>query len=476
MQPPRDGGWFLTGTSRRPLIAFANRLPIVQGPDGWRSADGGLASALRPALQGGTWVGWDGGTQLPSRVEGLDIDLIPVPMTRTEVQSHYYGFSNRTLWPLLHDLIEQPVFEERWWSTYREINQRFAEAIVDVPTRRDPILWVHDYHLMLVPRFLREVRSKSAILYFLHTPFPAPELFSRVPWRRELLSGLLGADVVSFHTEAYRANFMRTCAKCLEECEVEDSNIRMPDGRIVRTTAHPISIDAEDFSKAAVSPRVQQDVYRLKKQFIGRRLLLGVDRLDYTKGIFERLRAFEAVLERRADLRRKISLVQIAIPSRSEVKEYRQLRASIEAEVGRINGRFTEPGGEGPVKYMHRTISKNLMLAYYRVADVALVTPLKDGMNLVAKEFVVTQGATEGSGVLILSEFAGAAEELVQALMCNPYDIDDLADRMEEALAMPLAQRAERMAAMAETVGKRDVKRWVSEVLADVPEVPSPPL
>jgi trehalose 6-phosphate synthase len=448
-------------------VAYANRLPVSRGRQGWRPSAGGLVSALRPALESrhGAWVGWDGGAgNLPRRVEGLDIELLPVSLSRREVEDYYHGFANRTLWPLLHGLIEQPVFERRWWAAYRDVNERFAA----VEAGGGGLRWVHDYQLMLVPSLLRRARVRGPIGFFLHVPFPPPEIFARLPWRAQVLEGLLGADVVSFHTERYRANFVRACARLRDgigDVRVEGRTIALPRRRVV-TVAHPISIDARTLAEDARSGATERSLRGLRAQFSGRRILLGVDRLDYTKGIIERLRAVELLLEGRPELRGRLALVQIAVPSRGEIREYRELRRHVEELVGRINGRFTDPGGDVPVYYLYGAVPRERLLAYYRLADVCLVTPLADGMNLVAKEFVTAQAATGGAGALVLSEFTGAAVELRDALPCNPFDVAGLGAAIEAALGLDEDDRRRRIERMAAAVARRDIHWWTEQELA----------
>jgi alpha,alpha-trehalose-phosphate synthase [UDP-forming] len=445
------------------LVAYANRLPVSKGRLGWRPSSGGLVAALRPALETtpGAWVGWDGGAaDVPRRIEGLELDLCPVALSRREVEEYYHGFSNRTLWPLLHGLIEQPVFEQRWWRTYRDVNERFAE----VATGPAAIRWVHDYQLLLVPELLRRAGAAGPIGFFLHIPFPPPELFARLPWREQVLAGLLGADAVGFHTEGYRDNFVRTCVRVRDDVRVRGETLEL-DGRLVRTAAHPISIDAAATAEQARSSGVDRCLRGLRSQFGSRRVLLGVDRLDYTKGILERLRAIELLLEQRPYLRGRIALVQIAVPSRGEVREYRDLRRHVEELVGRINGRFTDPGGDVPIYYLYRSVPFERLLAYYRLADVCLVTPLADGMNLVAKEFVVAQDAAGGAGVLVLSEFTGAAAQLREALPCNPFDVEALAGTIELALELDEDDRRGRIRRMGAATARDDVYRWVRQEL-----------
>jgi alpha,alpha-trehalose-phosphate synthase [UDP-forming] len=437
-----------------------------------RAAAGGLVTALRPALEsrGGSWVGWGGGAEVPRRAPGLDVDLFGVHLSRREVEDYYHGFSNRTLWPLLHGWLEPPVFELDWWRTYRRVNERFAAVELPPHDGPDPILWVHDYQLMLVPALLRAKGRRGLIGFFLHIPFPAAELFARLPWRVQLLEGLLGADVVSFQTGEYRDNFLEACRR-LEDLEVVGSAVVLGSGRRVEVTATPISIDAADFARRATSPGVERALRQLRAQFAGRRVMVGVDRLDYTKGILERLRAFELLLEQRPHLRGTLAFLQVAVPSRGEVREYRELRQQVEQLVGHVNGRFTEPGHDVPVHYLYRGVTADRLLAYYRLADVGLVTPLRDGMNLVAKEFVVVQDACECGGALVLSEFTGAASELLEALPCNPFDLEAVAGSIELALELDLVDRRRRLRSMAGRVHEHDVYWWADRELEAIEAV-----
>jgi trehalose 6-phosphate synthase len=458
----------------RPVVAVANRLPVHAGDDGWQLSPGGLVTALRPVMsaRSGAWVGWDGGTKgTPTRLPELSIELAPVQLTAGQVRDYYHGFSNRTLWPLLHNAIEKPVFDRGWWKAYCDVNQRFAGSAGDaLDATPDALLWVHDYHLLLVPQLVRAARPEQRTGIFLHTPWPSPDIFSRVPWRKDLLHGPLGADVISFHTENYRKNFVRSCGRLLgsDGVRVRGNDLVLPGGRIVRTTASPISIDVGQFAGLAAGKDTQEDIAALREQFAGRTLLLGVDRLDYTKGIVERLNAFEMLLERRPELREKLVLVQVAVPSRDDVREYRQLRSQVEQIIGRINGRFTAPGHDVPVHYLYRGLPPEQLVAYYAAADVMLVTPLVDGMNLVAKEYVAVQHATGSIGALVLSEFTGAANELKDAVLCNPFDVEGLSGLVERALELPAAARRRAMTAMGRRVNGHDVHRWVDGQIADI--------
>ncbi len=461
-----------TAAPSRPLVVVANRLPVSRDDDGeWRASAGGLVTAMRPVMDevGGAWIGWDGGAgDVPDRVEGLNVDLHPVPLSNAQVQGFYYGFSNRTIWPLFHDLIRTPVIERRWWRSYQEVNRLFAEAAADLEvTGEPPLFWIQDYHLMLLPEQLRALHPASPIGFFLHIPFPPPELFARLPWREELLRGLLASDAVGFHTERYRDNFVRSCERILTDAELDGPDVVLRDGRRVRTGAHPISIDTDEFAALARDPETDRELADLREQFAGRKVFLGVDRLDYTKGIRHRLQAIELLLERQPDLRDHFAFIQIAVPSRDDVKEYRDLRVSVETEVGRINGRFTEPGGDVPVHYLYRGVPKTSLTAYYRLADVMCVTPLKDGMNLVAKEFVTTQDVGGEAGALLLSEFTGAMLEFSgDAIRCNPFDVEGLSYLMQAALEIDAGQRRDRIERMAARVRTNDVFRWVREELA----------
>ncbi len=459
---------------KRPLIVVANRLPVSRGPDGWEASAGGLVTALRPVIEevGGAWIGYDDDPdEVPARVDGLACELHPVSLSEEQFHGYYHGFANRTLWPLFHDLVVEPVIDRRWWQSYVEVNRRFGEVLARVVKETDgePVLWIQDYHLMMLPGIARGLVPEAPIGFFLHIPFPPPELVARLPWRDQLLQGLLAADAIGFHTRQYRDNFVRSVQRLFSGVTALGDKLILPDGRQVRAVAHPISIDVDEFSELAVSDATNQEMEELSEQFAGRTVFLGVDRLDYTKGIRHRLQSIELLLERRPELRGQLAFVQIAVPSRDDVKEYRELRTEVETEVGRINGRFTEPGHDVPVHYLYRGVPRESLAAYYRLADVMCVTPLKDGMNLVAKEFVTVQAAAEGAGVLLLSEFCGTAQEFGDdAVRTNPFDVEGQSYLMESALELDHLERAARMRRMAGSVRDADVYRWVSDELAGI--------
>jgi trehalose 6-phosphate synthase len=452
------------------VIAVSNRLPITRGASGTAErASGGLVAALEPVLGAhtrGTWLGWDGGIEVPAGpVPGLPVDLQGVHLSRGEVERYYHGMANRTLWPLLHGLVEHYTLDHRNWPTYRAVNQRFAEAARALADAGS-LLWVHDYHLMLVPQILRAHDPDARIAFFLHVPFPPSEVWARLPWSEQVIDGLLGASHIGFQTTRFRDNFARSALLTGRATRWRDDRLLLPDGRLVDVGVHPISIDAAAMAQRARGPAVARALRALRRRFGDRRVLLGIDRLDYTKGILERLRAFEFLLEQRRDLRGHLVLVQIAVPSRGDIREYRDAREAVETAVGRINGRFTVPGGEPPVHYAHATVGPDQLLAFYQLADVCLVTSLNDGMNLVAKEYVTAQRAGDGAGVLVLSRFAGAAEELGRdALLCNPFHPEGIAGTIELALELGADDRRGRLERLAGEVAEHDVYRWAKRHL-----------
>ncbi|MEB2343146.1 MAG: trehalose-6-phosphate synthase [Deltaproteobacteria bacterium] len=449
------------------LVVVSNRLPVTAQrgrEDEWDLSPGGLVSALGPVLRkrSSTWVGWPGrGASAPRRLESQGIQLRPVALSRSQVERYYDGFSNRTLWPLYHDAVRPPQYQRPWWAAYVEVNRIFA-AVATEEAASGAIVWVHDYHLQLVPLMIREQRPDLRIGFFLHIPFPPQELFAQLPWRRQILEGLLGADVVGFQTVVGARNFSVLCRR-YAGAEGARDELRLH-GHASRFGAFPISIDTARFERVAESPEVIRMAAGIRAR-LGhpRRVLLGVDRLDYTKGIDVRLLAFEELLrEKRLDPRQCV-LVQVAVPSREEVEDYQALRSEVERLVGSINGEFGEVG-RAPVHYLHRSFSLPELVALYRTADVMLVTPVRDGMNLVAKEYVASR--VDERGVLMLSEMTGAAHELRGASQVNPYDVEGLKDAMVEAVGMPEAEQERRMVALRRIVARHDVHAWARSFLA----------
>jgi len=449
------------------LVIVSNRLPVQRVEEGgsatWKLSPGGLVTAMTPLLEerGGSWLGWPGGAgeEYPSFRHGA-FEVHPVSLSQEELEGHYLGFSNCTLWPLYHDSILIPEFRRRWWGPHREVNRRFAAAAAETASEGD-LVWIHDYQLQLVPRMLRELRPDLRIGFFLHIPFPAEELFARLPWRREILEGLLGADTIGFQTRLGAMNFKRA-AQRFAGAKPSRGHLSF-NGRHVRVDAFPISIDTGRFESLARDEQVKRASAELRGQLGASRLMvLGVDRLDYTKGIDIRLRAIDEVLRRGEFTASDFVFVQVAVPSREAVDEYAEMRSRIEELVGRINGQFGEPG-RVVVHYLRRSLPQDQLAAYYLAADVMLVTPLRDGMNLVAKEFVACR--SDDSGILVLSEFAGAARELRQAVQVNPFDIDGVASAIEGALRMDQAEARRRMRPLRRTVRRNDVYRWAADFL-----------
>lgn len=455
----------------RPLIVVANRLPVQRPRTGeplrWTLSPGGLVTALGPILQkhGGTWIGWPGHSGPAPRAFSHDgIRIQPVELSASEVDGYYHGFSNESLWPLYHDCIRTPKFETAWWKPYVDVNWRYAQAAAR-QAKKGNVVWVHDYQLQLVPRMIRELSPGAPIGFFLHIPFPPDELFAWLPWRREILEGLLGADVIGFQTPADARNFARA-ARNFTDAEGKDTLLRFR-GRDIRVGAFAISIDTPWFEKAAQLREVQRHAKEIRER-IGptRKIILGVDRIDYTKGIEFRMAAFEELLRREiADVENCV-MMQIAVPSREDLPDYAETRRRIERIVGRINGEYSEPGRVA-VHYFRRQLSREDLAAYYLASDVMAVTPLRDGMNLVAKEYVATRA--DNTGVLMLSEFAGAASELRQALFVNPRDLDGMVRGFDTALHLSRRDARLRMSVLRTQVRRHTVFNWANDFLEAFP-------
>jgi trehalose 6-phosphate synthase/phosphatase len=457
------------------LLIVSNRLPVTARveADGVHLTDatGGLATGLRSwhERSNGVWIGWPGdvAAETAAQREHLERQLTerriqPVYLSADDARRYYDGFSNRVLWPLFHYLVDRIPVDATGWDAYRHANQMFADTVLSVYRPGDAI-WVHDYQLMLVPALLRERLPDARIGFFLHIPFPSSEVFRILPWRREVLRGLVGADLLGFHTFAYLRHFV-TSLLHIEGIEAQVDRIRVGD-RIVHIGVFPMSIDAAAFEQLAMDPAVVAEAAAIRQEADHRRILLGVDRLDYTKGIPRRLLAFERLLEREPALRDSVRYIQLAVPSREGVDSYQSFRRQVEEAVGRINGTAATLRST-PIHYMHRSLARRQLVALYRAADVMLVTPLRDGMNLVAKEFIASR--PDGDGVLILSEFAGAAAELGEAVVVNPYDVDAVAAAMKDALDMPPAVRRARMQNLRVRVREYDIHRWAARFIDEL--------
>jgi trehalose 6-phosphate synthase/phosphatase len=447
-------------------LLVSNRLPvsITQASAGYQltPSSGGLATALSEVhAQGqGRWIGWVGDTSRLSERSRQELAkemtasrLRHVPLTASEVSLYYDGFSNAVLWPLFHYLLDKVRLDAvNEWRAYKAVNQRFADAIAE-ELKPDDVVWIHDYQLMLVPGMLRRKVPKARIGFFLHVPWPSSDVFRILPFREELLEGVLGADLIGFHTESYRHNFIHSAAKVLGlDLGVDTLSW---DDRTVRIGVFPISIELETFERSseAVTARVAQ----LRAGTAGKVTLLGVDRLDYTKGVPRRLLALDRLLEREPQLRGNVHFIQLAVPTREKVEAYAELRRNVNELVGRINSQYGSPTGS-PVQLLYRSVEADELLALYRAADVMLVTPLRDGMNLVAKEYVAAR--TDEQGALVLSEFAGAASELDAALIVNPYDIAETAMAIRQAMLMPRSEQSVRMRKLRAAVKANPVHSW----------------
>jgi trehalose 6-phosphate synthase/phosphatase len=459
------------------LLIVSNRLPVTARITGGRvqltTADGGLATGLERWHRdsNGVWIGWPGDVSACTAEQRVALDqqlgargIAPVHLSRDHVDRFYHGFSNRVLWPLFHYLIDRVPVGAGDWNAYREANEAFADAVVR-EHRPGDLIWVHDYQLMLLPALLRDRLPDARIGFFLHIPFPSSEVFRILPWRREILAGLLGADLLGFHTFSYMRHFVASLLH-VDGVEVDIDRVVVGD-RDVRLGVFPMGIDASRFADLSNTPEVAAEAAAIRRDAGGRRIVLGVDRLDYTKGIPRRLQAVERLLARQPELADRIRYVQLAVPSRGEVDSYQRFRRQVEEIVGHINGTYGTVRST-PVHYMHRAVSTEQLVALYRAADVMLVTPLRDGMNLVAKEFIASR--VDEDGVLILSEFAGASAELADAVVVNPYDVDAVADSLHRALTMSGPECRARMKSLRRRVMEHDVHAWARTFIGTLEE------
>ena len=486
------------------LIVVSNRLPVVlkRGANRrWYAepGSGGLVSAMLPVLRnrGGTWIGWTGTTTsqggrfekvLASASQAAGYELVPLVLTDEEQEKYYHGFSNEVLWPLCHDTAGRANFDPEYWPVYQAVNRKFAEVIA-TQARAGDFIWIHDYQLMLTAIYLREMGISNRISFFLHIPFPSLDIFLRMPQRFEILDGLMRYDLIGFQTQRDRRNFLQCVRSMFGPVELKGKG-RVADAKITlrrsvarrlfgtagettgetrtvtrefRVGAFPISIDTSAYERIAQQPDVKTRAAEIRANMSDRKIILSVSRLDYSKGIPQTLQAFRDVLRRYPDWCRAVSLVQVVVPSRREVPAYERLRVALDQLVGEINGEFTQTGWV-PVHYLYRSLAAEDLMAYYRAANVALIAPLKDGMNLVAKEYIAAHAAD--AGVLILSEFAGAAAELHQhALMVNPHDIRGMADAIHESLLMPAPEQRRRMRRMRRIVESNTIFHWVESFL-----------
>jgi alpha,alpha-trehalose-phosphate synthase [UDP-forming] len=459
------------------LIVVSNRGPYRFRVHGQRlraeHTVGGLVSALDPLLRstGGTWIAWDEGFTEGDRLgERVRVPLDDpaylfsrIQLTKDDVQGYYHGFSNRTLWPLCHYFLGRCEFERDDYERYREVNSRFAE-VAHAEARPGDTVFIQDYHLALVPSLLRRMRTPAHIALFWHIPFPSWDTFRALPWRSEIIEGMLGADEIGFHVRSYVRHFV-TCATLLHGAKWNEAAETLEiDGRRIRVRACPLGIEFGEFDRIVRQPATIARARQIRAAIATPIVALGVDRMDYSKGIRERLHGIERFMERYPEYHRRFAFIQIAVPSRTEVSEYRKIGRAVDETVGRVNGRFAEAGW-APISYFCRSLPRQQLAAYYLAADIALVTPLRDGLNLIAKEYAACK--PDEDGTLILSEFAGAAEEMEGVLIVNPYNVDDVAEKLHRALEMPSEERRARMARLRHLASSRDIAWWRDEFLGD---------
>ena len=471
----------------RRIIIVSNRLPFTierkNGTINFKESAGGVATGLKSLLDAMpsfvslrpeyVWVGWPGGAigeeekrEVRSRAHS-EFRSHPVFLSEDDFENFYQGFCNKTIWPLFHYFPSNAGYDENYWLQYKKVNAVFSQSLLEV-ARQDDILWIHDYHLMLLPNLVRKELPKIRIGFFLHIPFPQFEIFRLLPgrWRQEILEGLLGADLIAFHTHDYVEYFLR-CVQRILGYKHKTGHLALGQ-RVVNVAAFPMGVDFQKFNGAARSPEVQKQKEELRKTFGDTKIVLSVDRQDYSKGIIHRLQGFETMLERYQQRQRKVTLVMIVVPSRIGIQEYEGMKKQIEGLVGKINGKFGTIGW-APIIYQYRPVPFHSLVALYAMSDVALVTPLRDGMNLVAKEYIASR--TDRTGVLILSEMAGAAKELAEAIIINPNHREEIAEALKTALDMPCKEEIRRNRIMQNRLRRYDITHWAQEFIRELVSV-----
>lgn len=466
----------------RRLIVVSNRLPVVikkSVKDGYKlsHSSGGLVTAITPVLkrEGGVWIGWAGSyleesvdseKLLKEEMKSLNYKYRSVDISLNDYELYYKGFSNEILWPLFHNLSFYCNFDINYYEAFKRVNKKFTQTIIS-EIIEDDFIWIHDYHLINVAKELRDNGIKNTIAFFLHIPFPPLETFNCIPWRLEIIDALLSYDLIGFQTQIDKNNFLEVVAYLIEDAVInkkeQEISVVITQTGEHKVGAFPISIDYDEFSNQAKSQQVCKMTKDIKESYHGQKILLGIDRLDYSKGIPQRLKSYKRFLEKYPRMRKKVKLVQVMVPSREDIVKYANLKSEIEQLVGEINGKFSQPGWI-PIQYCYHSLNRIELLAYYRVSDIALVTPLKDGMNLVAKEYCAAN--IDKDGVLILSEFAGVSQQFKDdALLVNPFDEEFVVDTIRAALSMKKKEKKMRMQNLQNNVQKFDIYWWVGKFL-----------
>ena len=463
------------------LLIVSNRLPvnIVKKKNNltFEPSLGGVATGLDSVYKScnSLWIGWPGITQKKLKGDQKKIETRlesekchPVFLSKRDIDNYYYGFCNKTIWPLFHYFTQYTVYSPRFWDSYKRVNEAFCDAIVEVAKPADTI-WIHDYHLFLLPKLVREKLPSARIGFFLHIPFPSFEIFRLLPWRQEILEGILGADLIGFHTYDYVRHLLHSVSRVLG-CEHRFGYISCKDHEI-KVDTFPMGIDYQKFSSSVELLEVQAEIKKIRKNVGLRKIILSIDRLDYTKGIPPRLEAFDLFLEKYPEYKEKVTLILVAVPSRTRVEHYQMLKKELEESVSRVNGKHGTIGWT-PVWYLYRSIPFHTLTALYNIADIGLITPLRDGMNLMAKEFIATK--RNEKGILILSEMAGASTELGEALIVNPNNMKDIADAMKNALEMPCEEQKERNRTMQKRLQRYTVDRWANDFIDKLSNIEKP--
>jgi trehalose 6-phosphate synthase/phosphatase len=462
--------------SNKRVVIVSNRLPVkITGKHediSYKKTEGGLATALNSIYKqnNNLWIGWPGAEidpqDEPKVVHDLgQNNLVPIFLNHQEINDFYEGFSNEILWPLFHYFPTYATYDPKQWDAYVAVNKKFAQAILETATK-DDIIWIHDYQLLLVPEMVRKEIPDISIAFFQHIPFPSFEVFRSLPWRKEILYGMLGADVIGFHTYDDVRHFLSSSSRILNINGT--GNELIINNRTIAVDAFPISIDYNKYKQLAEDSITRRNERKLKQLVNNNRLIISIDRLDYSKGIIQRLQAYQLLLERHTELHSKVTMIHVVVPSRDNVQKYKELKEEMNKMVSEINGKYSTFGWQ-PIHHFYRSFPPHLLSALYKAADVALVTPMRDGMNLVSKEFIASK--IDQKGVLVLSEMAGASRELSDALIVNPNDIWDFAEKIYQGLNMPEDEQKRRIQTMQQTVSKFDIYNWVDNIMDKLEEV-----